>query len=371
MDKNGIRTVGDTIYINAEGELDKGFLDTMRSGVWTFHPQSGLNHYASHSIDELVLDDGLSVTDDVITTSANHNLKTGDAVEFRSVSGLSGVEVDTVYYVTVVADDEIKLSHSRAGVRNEEYVTITGTATSNDDLFYFPNTDAGYRFSRSAALANTSINEQTRESLTADILWGGETLDADGDTVYVLDTFHDSTNVGSFITRRISAEEIEQTWKDVYSFIDGLRNEHDALTVRVQTEQPKKYIQYSGAWASGTVINTSSARSAAGDISIGDIITSGSARGRSAKITNIETSLTVVSITIDRDIGETGGIATFYNTNFRQLGRYDSTDKKKEYFQTPLIGDNKSAWIKIEVVLEGVDMAVNVLDLTNVPHKRT
>lgn len=369
--KNGMRTIGDTIYINIEGLLDEGFLESMRSGLWAFSPTNGLYHYANISTDQLVNDNTLTVSNDIITTSAAHNLKTGDAVELLTVSGLSGVSIDFVYYVTVVATNQIKLSHSRAALVKEEYVPITGTPTTSDILVYFPNTDAGWRFSRSGAIAATTVNESTRPSLSSEILWCGRAENAAGTTVFALNAFHDSNTVGSFTTTRIYTDQIQDVWKDLYAFIDGLVTDNDKLTIKMQTKTPKYHLSYSGTWASSTVINTASAHSATADIAVGDeiVFMTGVAQGRTANITAVSRSSGTTSLTLSQALGTTGQAATFYTTNVREVGRYGVGHKKNEFLETAIIGNNKSPWIKIKVVLEGTDMTVNMLELPNNVHK--
>jgi len=139
----GMVAVGQTIYINIEGDTDTGFVPEMKSGIWVFDPEVGLYHRASPPTDTLVIDDSFSISDNEITTTTTHNLKTGDGIAFESISGLTGVDASVTYFVTVTATNKIKLSLTREGVAAGRYVTIGGTPGAADDLVYYPNIDAG------------------------------------------------------------------------------------------------------------------------------------------------------------------------------------------------------------------------------------
>jgi len=371
----GMLTVGQTIYINVDGDTDTGFIPEMKSGIWVFDPEVGLYHRASSTTNLMVIDDTFNVTGNEITTSATHNLKTGDAVEFESVLGLTDITQDIPYYVTVTATNKIKLSLTREDVAAARYVTITGTPNTGDDLVYFPNSDSGSTFiATSGAIALTTINETPQQTLSSEVIWGTKTENEAGTAVYVLNAFHDSNNIGHLTTQRIYSENIEQTWNDLYVLLDGLVTENDKVIVKTQTTYQPTIIELDGAWADSETINSNNVNqtTAWANISVGDeiIITEGYGQGKTAHVTDINVSSTIYSIVLDEAIG-TAGAVKFYRTSFQKIGEYTSYVKNNEYLKSIFMEKKNSPWIKIKVELRGADMAINMLELSNVIHKNT
>jgi hypothetical protein len=371
----GMVAIGKTIYMNIDGSVDVGTATTMRSGIWVYDPEVGLYHRGSATVDELVRDNALSVTNSIITTSASHNLKTGDAVQFSSVSGLSGVGANRVYFVTVLSATTIKLSTSRQALVNEQYVTITGTAGASDNLVYFPNTDSGYHYSTSGAIVATTAQETPLEMLASDVIFGCRNQNFEGTTTFTLNAFHDSYVEGSFTTQRIYTENIEQAWKQIYTFVDGIVTDEDVIVVKTQTKHQKPSPVLNGAWLTTTTINSNNTNylDSFNSIQVGDelVFVDGYGQGKTANVEAVEISGSTVSVTIDRAIGTINETTNFYVTNYYKVGEFGASVKENEFVKTLLPERNKSPWIKIKVELRGADMAVNMLELSNVIHKNT
>ena len=369
----GMATVGNSIYINIEGNVDVGFVPEMKSGLWVFDPDVGLYHRAISTTDTLVRDSSLTVADNEITTSANHNLLTGDAVEFSSISGLSGVSTGITYYITATGSNKIKLSLSRESLVAQRYVTISGTPGGSDILVYYPNTDSGLLLSAtSGAVAQTSINEIPLGMLSSEVIWGCRTKDEDGTATYVLSAFHDSNNRGSLSTQRIYSDNIQQSWKKICAFLDGLVTENDEVVIKVQTKYSPLPIELNGAWLDSNTINSNGTDlvSGWGDIQVGDelIFTDGKGQGKTAHVTNITSSASTYSVTIDEEIGVASSTVKLYRTNFSKIGVYGIDKKKNEYIEEALQDNNVSPWINIRCELRGADLAVNMFDLDNQKH---
>jgi hypothetical protein len=374
----GMATIGQNIYLNIEGGVYTGFVPEMKSGVWVFDPEVGLYHKSSYSTDVLVEDDTLSVTNSIITTAANHNLLTGDGVQFRTTTGLTGLSNDYVYYVTVIAANQIKLSLSREGVVNENYVTIYGTAGALDVLVYYPNTHYGdiIGSTSSGAIAQSTIKETPIGLLVSEVIWGTRAQDETFNNVYSLNAFSDQNNIGYLTTQRIYTDNIEQTWREVYTFIDGITTSNDEVVVKVQTKAQPQRIELEGIWTSSNTINTFETRefTAWRDIKDGDeiIFTQGEGQGRTAHVVGTpEFSTTVATITIDEDYGTAENRVYLYRTNFKKIGVFNATNKDNEFFKAPLLDIGSSPWIKVKCELRGAGTVVNMLELSNVIHKNT
>jgi hypothetical protein len=372
----GMKAVGQSIYINIDGQVDSGFMTEMKSGLWVYEPSTGLTHRATSSTNEMVRDTTFTVSGETLTTSATHNLKTGDGVTFYFLTGITGAVRDTIYYVTVTGTNTIKLSQSKTALANSRYLQLGGTATA-DTLIYFPNTDNGSSnlTTSSGAITLTTASDTPLKLLSSEVLWGNRTRNESGTAVYTLNSFVENNNVGSFTTQRIYTDTIEQDWKEIYTFLDGVVTSGDSLVVKVQTKSQPNTILLNGAWASATVLNSVNSYDYTvwEDIEIGDelIFVDGKGQGKTAHVTDISLSASTVSLTLDESIGTASTTVYFYRTNFKKVGSYTTDTKGNEFFRSSLTDIAASPWIKIKCEIRGNGIAVNMLELSNVVHKNT
>lgn len=370
----GMATIGGTIYINIEGEVDSGFMPEMKSGLWVYDPDVGLYHRAGATEDKYVEDSSLSRSGDVLTTSAAHKLKTGDAVVFDVVSGLTGVDHEVKYYVTVISATEIKLSQSRKAVKNGVFITLGGTPTAGDTLCYCQNNDYGTFSTTSGAVVPATYLETPHPNLTTEVLWGARMELIDGTTEYGLFSFCDSYNIGQFATQRIYSDNIKQDWKELYNFIDGLFTESEEVVVKAQTKYEPKSLSLSGVWLDTSTLNNASASdySAFMDIEEGYelVFIDGYGRGRTAHVVTKNTSSSTVSLVLDEAIGTTNGSSTFYYTTYKKVGENLDSDKKVEELTKSLVS-NSSSWVSIKVELRGHDLSISTMELSNAVNKGT
>lgn len=366
----GMITVGDTIYLNIEGEVDTGYVPEMKSGIWVYDPAVGLYHRSASSTDRTVEDGGLTRNGDVLTTSVAHGLKTGDGIVFESVSGLTGVNARVTYYVTVISSTEVKLSQSRKAVNAGKYVTLGGTPNSGDDFVYTPNVDFGANSATSGAIAQTVYNETPLSIFSSEVIWGSKISLPNGTVNYSLNVFCDQYNIGSFTTQRIYSENLDQSWKNLNNFIDGLSVSTESVVVKAQTifDEPTKELR--GVWLDSNTINSNSANdfTAFSDIEVGYelVIVDGNGRGRTVHVTEVDTSSLTVSLTVDESIGTANQTMNFYYTSFKKVGQALTLDNKVKEKVQSVIDSTSSPWIALKIELRGFAPAVNMMELSNV-----
>jgi hypothetical protein len=374
----GMVTIGDSIYMNIDGNVESGYIPKMKSGIWVFDPQVGLYHRSSSSTDKRVLDTAFTVDNNTVTTATTHNLLTGDGITFKDIGGIAGIDTNALYFVTVLSPTTFKLSLSRDDLANERYIDISGTRTSAS-LLYYPNTDNGALAGVTAgAITPTSFNESPIALLETEVLWGSVLDDQNtfGSTSrFVLNTFSNNNNRSELITQRIYTRTITETWKDLYTFLDGIVTATDLVTIKIQTAFKKPSRLLSGVWLDAKTINSTSAslNSTYRGVTIGDEIrvTDGSGRGKTATVIGVSSSSSVVSLELDEEIGNPSKEMQFYFTNFHKIGKYGVSNKEKEVIQTKLLEENKSPWIKIKLDIVGADIAVNMFDLPSITDKNT
>lgn len=364
----GMTTIGETIYLNVDGNVDSGIIPDMKSGIWVYDPQVGLYHRSNNSTDEVVFDNSLTRSGDVLTTSADHSLKTGDAVSFTTISNLDGITNGVTYYAQVDSVNEIKLAPTRKSIQEGRYISLRGTPNSLDVLAYAQNNDNGTVQSTSGFIAPLTYLENPAKNLISEILWGSRIDNKDGTGVYRAYTFSDSLNIGSFSTQRIYTNNIDQTWKGIYPILDGLITDEEQIVVKVQTDYQVTPEPLTGVWLAPNILNSNSTDDyeAFRDIEPGYeiVLTEGYGRGRTAHVTSIDVTAGTVSLTLDESAGTINKTCGFTFTTFKKIGAYTRENKEKEKVKVAL--DNVvSPWIVLKFELRGFGTAVNTLELTN------
>lgn len=369
----GIATVGDCIYLNIEGEIDQGFVPGMKSGLWVYDPSVGLYHRAGASLDKVRADSSLTRSGDTLTTSSAHGLKTGDAVSFDSVSGLTGVSAEVSYYVTVISSTQIKLSQTRKGVANEQYVTLGGTPGGSDILAYAPNTDYYAASATSGAILPATYLETPHPNFATEVYWASRFELQDGTTEYGVFSFSDQWNVGSLTTQRVYSDNVDDSWQQLYNYLDGVVVDTEQIVVKAQTryEEPTKKLD--GVWLSSTVLNSKNASdfTAWSDVEEGDevVIIDGAGRGYSAHVSERNASSSTMSLTLDEAVGTANSECTVYFTTFKKIGTYTKDNKDKEKIKTSLEG-LASPWIAIKLEMRGFQPSLNTMELSHLIHKK-
>lgn len=369
----GMVVDGDDIYINVDALIDEGlssdYLPGFESGIWQYTPETGLNHFTSSVYDTAVTDTGLSVTDSVITTSATHNLKSGDAVVFSATNGLSGVSTGVKYYVVVESSTTIKLAASREGVKNGNTVTITGTANSGDILEYTPNTEY-FQYARvsSGAITKPTAHDSYFKNLSTPIIWGASVQDTDiAARRFAILALSDAFNVGTVETQRISASNIKQAWTQLLTEIDGVRLDDEEIVVKYQREVELGYPSkaFLGVWLDASTINSNPDNYDEFDwnyIKVGDeaMIIDGAGRGYSAHVTAIEQSSSIFSVSIDESIGVADKPCRVVFTNYKKAGVISNVRQDISLGNAQLIAI-KSGWVKFKLEMRGFNISLNSL----------
>jgi hypothetical protein len=370
----GMVAVGDIIYLNVNGQLDIGFMPEMKSGLWVYDPATGLNHRSTFSTEMAVLDAALSVTDSVITISASHGMKTGDTVAFNATGGLSGIDTDVIYYVDVQSVTTLKLSKSRKSLRKGTYVTITGTADSGDQLVYNPNNHYGSTYNVSpGAVTQTVDNESPQVNWDSSVVFGGTSNNTAGASVSALMVFGSNYNVGSFTTKRIYSQNIQDAWQEIYEFIDGVDSSVDEIIVKARTRfEPTSPIMR-GTWSATNVINTLNTQNDEDpfdDIEIGDELelVNGVGQGYSVHVKAIEDSTNTRQLTVDESLGTISSSIDFVRTNFKKITTITSSRQDHGYGKANLV-DMRGSWVQPKFELRGFDISIAELELKHAAFK--
>lgn len=358
----GIDVVGDSIYMNIDGEVDIGTCNEMKSGLWVYNPNVGLYHYAQASSDKIFADSAFTVSNSEITTAATHYLKTGDAVVFTNITGLTGVTQDQTYYAYVTATNKLKISTSREALQAGVYVTLGGSVTS-ETLMYAQNRDHGIRNHTSGAIGRIVSQERVPELFAGDIMYGALVDNLDGTNKYTVQILVDSWNITRLETQRIYSNNVTDNWQKYGVFFDGISLDNEKIILKVKTKgKPTKVI--SGTWLDVDKINTTSTLADA--IDVGDEITivDGYGRGYTAHVVTKSQSSTVYSFNIDESLGTVGQSLSFVSEPYKKVGVYTNVRDYESHIYK-ILDNLKTNWIQLKAELRGYQPEVHELELTH------
>ena len=360
----GMAAIGDNIYINVSGDVATGNVSSMKSGVWCYDPSVGLYHYATPNTDQWIKDTAFSISSDTITTSATHSLVLGDAVEFSSVSGVTGVTSGQTYYAIPVAGTTLKIAGSREDADNGNYIAISGTPTS-DTFHYSTNIDNGsVGVATSGAIAVTNHLDFAKDLFQSDIIWGASVRDTSDANRSVLCALSPKWNTGALTTQRIYTDNLTQVWKSVYTFVSGLLRSNESAIVKYLAKERKEQPPVETTWQAANVLVTTDP-TIRNILEVGDevCILRGAGQGRYAHITALDFSTVTSQITIDENYGTVAGTGLVRFTGFKKLRTITSSRQREDLLRSSL--DTKNSWVQLKVELRGFEPSVTMFDLTN------
>lgn len=366
----GMVAVNDQIYINIDGTVDSGEINSMKHGLWVFDQTNGLYHRAHSSQDRSVVETPTALNDGTLTVST-HNLKDGDLVLFREQGSLTGIKTGTRYYIKVVSSTEIKLAKTQKALVEGHYIAISGAITGSN-ISYVPNTSYTTR-SNTFAGAITAINPEEPFWLgwESPVIWGNRMETLDGGEFYALMSFTESWNIGRFTTQRIYSDNLTQSWSNIGGFFDGVNLDNEKIIIKYKTEDSFGYPTgvYKGVWLNTNTINSVDTDYEWTDIEEGDEVTivDGYGRGYTAHVTTV-TPNTTFSITVDEEIGTANKLVYFYVDKFNKLTTITNLTKGKNGLFSTTIPNVNTTWIQIKVEMRGFQTSITSLDLTNNKH---
>lgn len=174
---------------------------------------------------------------------------------------------------------------------------------------------------------------------------GGYNDDTDKEIIYMTDP--DSVNQGYFITSEISSGSVTDAYEAIY---------HKAKTMAVSEEIVTQYrtskrdtIYGTANWISTTTFVTTDDWS---NVAVGDLVrvSHGYAAGDYANVSEINSSSTTYTVTVDREIGANTETSYVFSDNF-QKDPVTYTSEDGEYKRMGGYGTNP--WIQFMVILKG------------------
>ena len=238
----GMEARGRRIYMMVNGEInfDEGGTPTQMpdfpSGVWVADPAAGLYHkagveYAQH--EQVTFS---SLTDNTLTMAAAQVYETGDPVEVVSVGSLTG-DIDTLlYYAIKVSSTQIKLALTPQQAKAGDNITITGTVTSAAMRMNNYESVGATRLVNAGGLAVIKALGMPR-FIGNEVVYGADVRNAANTIVASLMSLGMGRNVGSFVTSKIEASAVMDTFEALVAKFSELNLATQEVVLKYRTKK--------------------------------------------------------------------------------------------------------------------------------------
>lgn len=383
---NLIDVDGDIIYVNCASAPEfssnmKPYRPGFSGGMYCYDQQVGFYHRSALSYSRYIKEN-VSVSSDVITSSATHFLKTGDEVWLEADDlGLTG---SRVYFAIVQTSTTFRLADTYADALANIPVSITNGTLNG--LSWVKRTDFGIE---TVPLRNLGFVKKVKnydgfnDSGVTPTFLGGyvKPNNVASDRVSVLNAAVPvMSNRGYFITSKFQTSNLEDVWQSVAVKYQKL-SPQSSIIVKAKTKDQEAIVvgdaslfaagTYTGSlvtWdANGTHFETSFDISEA---EVGDEVHvfDGAGAGQSAHITAITLVGSIYHVDIDEELrGITSNAKSCVSIDkWKKIGVIESDENNQKEFA---LGDF-SPTLEVKVELRGVGVRVNEIVIMSSSHQR-
>lgn len=378
----GMAAAGDLLYINIDGSLNNSalihpgtYLPEQPSGLWVFDPAVGLYHKAGYNYKTRLKLAATALNSNYVSFATPHQAQTGDPVMYSGA--FTGLTPEQVYYA-IVDDDAspttCKLAVSPADALAGREIVISGTPSGSD---YFV-------FNRYESLGQTSITSpgavfvfgrtHPLSFYGSEVLFGGSTIDENQNAKGVLMSLGMGRNRGYFVTPKISASKIQDTYQKLLQFLDGLTLATDEIVVKYRlTKKPYTPLFFTGSatWTSPTTFTVDTTKKDFKGVAVGDEIeiVEGACAGYSAHVVAIDSASSVYVVTIDETMPLSSGSFDFIADNWRKLPVTTTATVGVPDGIAELTVGKKGHWIEYKVELRGRGVIIDEMQSVTAPHR--
>lgn len=412
----GIVVESDLIFIltnalyNESNDDDVGptRLNNFPSGIWCYDPAVGLYHFASISGSRrlqtnAVTTANVDATTNVITVAGVTVPATGTPVMYDDAAdGVgTGIEADGSeltyrkrYYTIYVSNTTFKLASSKANADAGTAMDITGTGNNSQFFIFLPNRDFGGSQNDAfgaIALLKKGTDDGMIRTNGARLIFGGKAATTTTSTIPTLGVLADGQeNRGYFVTPRLPASVINDTFQNVTVRFNHLMTPEDKILIKYRTidrDDDLKYLDTNltatGIWTDANTFTSTNARLA--DALAGDEveIVRGSGAGYLAHISSISVNAGTYTVNLDEDVQNVTAADTmlYFVDNWQKIGTITTDDcdvftDSNAVRRTGIGGvktfpiDSSARWIQLKVELRGEDVAIEDILVNNVPTKQ-
>lgn len=367
----GMVADGKLIYIVIDGSNAGDQVSEQISGLWCYDPAVGLYHKSLTNSDEklALTESSIDTSADTITFNAALDAETGDPILITNVGSVTGLTNSETYYIIKESSTTIGFARTRYDALNDHKIDLGGSlgsfaATAN------PLESIGELYDvNQGAVAVASPLTLPETIWESGVIWGGRS-----NSIYTVNTFSLSNNVGSFTTQKVYSENIKDAWNKLITFLSTLNFENEKVVVKYKTSErlstPSQTI--SASWFDASHLQSTDTNSW-NTIEVGDeiTITSGTGCGYTAHVTEINQlgDLTWI-MALDESIGVTSDTCTFTADNFKKINLSGSdSENSGDGFISSTIDTTSSTWVQFRIELRGYEIRIPFLELANSVYK--
>lgn len=375
----GMEARGRRIYMNVDSTIARpnggvpSYTPNFPGGLWVFDPKVGLYHKAGIDHDQFNRVAGSSVASDAITLASAQVFETGDPVECTTVGSLTGdIQANQIYYAIKTSSTVLKLANTPQQAVAGEAITITGTATSSEFAFHTYESVGAHMTERTGGLAVLKGQTASR-FLFSEVVFGADIGLPGGTTVGAVMSLGMGKNVGSFVTPKLQASAITDTFDQLVSKFKDLNISSRKIIFKYRTKHRwgmpgrRDFDNGKATWVTSTTFTVNPKTYDMYSVEVGDEVEflDGGAGGYTAHITDIsEDSTTQWTITIDEAMpdvtaSDTSEILIDNWTKYMTISTADDAAAAAAGFKKAALGGeeedtaNAAKWVEIKVEMRG------------------
>jgi hypothetical protein len=380
---------GDIFYMHlnnsyeAFGERGERFIPSSPGGVLCYDPKVGLYHRYSPSISLVsrltVTTGNTNTSTDIMTKTAGTIPATGNPIKYvHSASDkIGGLKTGRVYYCIKHSSTTFSLATTKENALNGVKVDLTAQASGTSYFLALDLLDYGASYmDRTGGIGMAEGQKHVLDRL----IFGGEYFDSDSANApaFINFTTQGFKNIGYFVVAKDFSNQVTDTEQKLIVKYRPLA-EGDTITAKVKTRDylnlPVSTPQVSTTctWTSPSEFYTTAdlsaaktAKDAGADLEC-EII-SGAAAGQMAQITSITEDDGTYSVVLAEELegAASGRVCNVLIENWTKLGTITSSDTDG-YREFPI--GTTAKWAKAKVILSGVNVTIEEIQLVNEPHK--
>lgn len=376
----GMLTSGNILYINIDGFVqgvsEQKYLHEQPSGLWVFDPAVGLYHKSGYLYNKY---NSLTVTNlsSNTLTVGTHMCETGDQIRATSVSNITGLQVNHDYYAIKISSTTLQLALSAADAFAGYAINLSGTP-SGDTIATNRSGHGAVSTVIPGAIAALTNTATFTSFFTSELLFTGAVQDNAGNQIKSLMSLGVGRNIGHFITSQFDAKNVLDIFQEIYLFCKSLVLNTDSVVIKYRkTEKfglPTPFRNAGtgiGTWIDSSTINVLSTAKDVKSASIGDEIEiiEGAGAGYTAHITNIITSTTTSTFSLDETIPDvnSGDTAEIIIDNWIKITKADNTRESLLDDYIHELVEPKGAWCQFKIELRGREVPINKTSIVTNP----
>lgn len=375
----GMEARGSRIYMAVDNSMIRPnggvptFQPNFPGGLWIFDPKVGLYPKAGMDHKQFTRVAVNSLASDALTLASAQIFETGDPVEVTKSTGLTGdIESDQIYYAIKTSSTVLKLANTPQQAIAGENITITGTVTSVELAFHNYESVGAQISSRTGGLAVIKGQNASR-FLFSEVLYGADMTLPAGGTVGAVMSLGMGKNVGSFVTPKLQASAITDTFDQLVSKFKDLNIASRKIIFKYRTKHRwgmpgrRDFDNGKATWVTSTTFTVNPKAYDVYSVEEGDEVEflEGGASGFTAHITDITVdNATQWTFTIDEAMpdvtaSDTSEILIDNWTKYMVISTTEDAAAAAAGFKKTALGGeeedtaNSAKWVEVKVELRG------------------